>query len=415
MAVEQRQPLRVWREMDGETFSVFSDEEETAIRESAEGILVKDIKLACAKEWQLLGCVGAIEWEHVAVLASPAVFRDIGAILPPEISTDSEVEKTELANTDRIPLRYFEAVAEGEQEAESAGVSFCVKRLFEPFESRKQLDAACYTALKSMLPGAEAEARQAMKAVEEKHGPLRIWDVSKVARLDSLFFVADPVPAPAPIPAAAIPGDEPDDPYRGCADFLVNGFNPDLSGWKTGGVETMGFMFCDCAKFTGVGLEHWDVSSVTFMGDMFRGCLAFDAPLDGWSTANVKDMSHMFRMTSLSHSLNWDCSSCTDMQEMFAQCRNFNTSTRFNFKNTGRVKSMREMFREVQAFAWSCVLDWDIGGLQTANLMFWDYGSPDHACAESETGAIAGFCASDKLLMKEKGWPEDLWDYVGDD
>jgi len=402
MAVEQRQPLRVWREMDGETFSVFSDEEETAIRESAEGILVKDIKLACAKEWQLLGCVGAIEWEHVAVLASPAVFRDIGAILPPEISTDSEVEKTELANTDRIPLRYFEA--EGEQELES-GVSFCVRRLFEPFESREQLGAACYTALKSMLPDAGAEARQAMKAVEEKHGPLRIWDVSKVASLDVLFHGGDEIEPDAEenLDVPAHRGD-PD-----CADFLVNGFNPDLSGWKTGGVETMGFMFCDCAKFTGVGLEHWDVSSVTFMGDMFRGCTAFDAPLGAWSTANVQDMSHMFKATGLSHSLSWDCSSCTDMEDMFAGCQNFNTSTRFDFKNTGCVCFMDGMFKEVKAFAWSCVLDWDIGGLETAACMFSRHGPPEKARAQSK--ALAGFLilsASDKLRMKEKGWPEDF-------
>lgn len=62
---------------------------------------------------------------------------------------------------------------------------------------------------------------------------------------------------------------------------------------------------------------------------------------------------------------------------------------------------MGHMFEDVNAFEWRCILDWDISGLEDAACMF----------CKRRNAALAPvltFSASDKLQMKEKGWPENI-------
>ena len=40
-------------------------------------------------------------------------------------------------------------------------------------------------------------------------------------------------------------------------------FDCDLSNWNVSNMTNMHALFCECNKFTGKGLEHWDVSNVT--------------------------------------------------------------------------------------------------------------------------------------------------------
>eukprot|EP00392_Amoebophrya_sp_AT5.2_P010154 g10207.t1 len=312
---QQRAALLVRRELDGDLFSVFSEEETATLRGGAEGILVRDLKVAIAEKWEAMGCAAEVDWECVQVLAREAIAVEIAAIAPAEVDPDSsDGQKTTLGDGVRIPVHYFAADGRGDDVVDE--VSFFVKH-FDAFTSRSQLQAACSVALESMSPGADAAAQKAMDEVEAKHGPLRIWDVSGVEDLSHLFHALGP-----PFPRSG--------PPEACHHFLRQSFNPDLSGWKTRGVKSMSSMFKSCEGFTGFGLNNWDVSSVEKLTNMFQGCCKFRAPLDRWSPSKCRDMCQMFRVEG---EIN-----------MFADCWGVNQANRFDFKNTGRVIHMSGMF-----------------------------------------------------------------------
>eukprot|EP00392_Amoebophrya_sp_AT5.2_P001841 g1846.t1 len=403
MAHQQNVPrLLVRRELTGQLFAIFSENETAALRAGDGTILVQELKKAIAKQWQEIGWSEPFGWECVQVLATQAAAQEMGAIpLPPvpeqtdpeeagEADQSATVFRHFCADIERIPLNHFEE--------DEVGVSFGVK-LFTPFTSREQLDDACRTALLSMLPDADAAARQAMEEVESLRGPLRIWDVSAVADLSSLFRVFS------------------DDIYErypeDCVDFLFRdapgGFDADLSGWKTTGVTSMASMFCGCSSFTGTGLASWDVGSVTTFENMFAGCHEFAARLDCWSTSSCENMRGMFQETCfpIGHGLRgWDCTSCTDMSDMFSDCMlrgEIPSAIAFSFKNTGRVVSMRGMFARLEldtededhvASLLSSLSDWDISRLESAAGMF-------EGRTEDE------FDADVMQHLREKGWKTD--------
>ena len=95
---------------------------------------------------------------------------------------------------------------------------------------------------------------------------------------------------------------------------------PDLSK-----VTDMGGMFRGCTSFN-QPLNNWNVSKVTYMSSMFSGCTSFNHPLNSWDVSKVTYMSSMFSgCTSFNQPLNsWDVSKVTFMDNMFSGCTSFN-------------------------------------------------------------------------------------------
>jgi len=73
-------------------------------------------------------------------------------------------------------------------------------------------------------------------------------------------------------------------------------------------------------------IEHWDVSNVTIMTNLFYGCADFNADISGWNVSNVTNMQEMFHgCTNFNRDISrWNVSNVTNMQEMFASCEMFN-------------------------------------------------------------------------------------------
>ncbi len=155
------------------------------------------------------------------------------------------------------------------------------------------------------------------------------------------------------------------DMFYGCENmtFAVNIDTPDLTN-----VTNMGRMFRGCTSFN-QPLEKWDVSNVTDMNQMFWFCTSFNQPLEKWDVSKVTNMMRMFRDCSAFNQPlnNWNVSQVTDMGEMFWSCKTFNQP--LNNWNVSKVTNMREMFVGCTSFN-QPLEKWDVSKVTNMGVMF---------------------------------------------
>ena len=110
--------------------------------------------------------------------------------------------------------------------------------------------------------------------------------------------------------------------------FGCSNFNCDLSSWNVSNMTHMSFMFCNCNKFTGKGLDKWGtrVSNVEYLSGMFMNCENLDVDLSSWKISNIYGIGSMFEgckkfKSDLSH---WDCTNVkyNDDRDVFKNCPN---------------------------------------------------------------------------------------------
>lgn len=133
--------------------------------------------------------------------------------------------------------------------------------------------------------------------------------------------------------------------FSGCERLELNATDaPDLSQ-----VETMSFMFEDCAVFNS-SINHWDVSTITDMSGLFSGAGSFNMPLDQWEVSQVTDMHLMFENAqSFNQPLNgWELGGVTDIQFMFSGANKFNQP--LNNWDVSDVTTIRGLFMDAVSF-----------------------------------------------------------------
>ena len=132
--------------------------------------------------------------------------------------------------------------------------------------------------------------------------------------------------------------------FRGCSTF-----NQPLEKWDVSKVTDMRGMFYGCSAFN-QPLEKWDVSKVTDMEEMFYGCSTFNQPLEKWDVSKVTDMEEMFYGCSAFNQPleKWDVSKVTRMRGMFEGCSAFNQP--LEKWEVSKVTNMIEMFADCRTF-----------------------------------------------------------------
>ena len=70
--------------------------------------------------------------------------------------------------------------------------------------------------------------------------------------------------------------------------------NINIENWNVSKVTNMRDMFAQCRNFN-CDLSKWDVSQVKDMEGMFTRCENFDSDLGNWDVSHVKDMGEMFK------------------------------------------------------------------------------------------------------------------------
>ena len=151
--------------------------------------------------------------------------------------------------------------------------------------------------------------------------------------------------------------------FRGCS-----AFNQPLEKWDVGNVTDMSLMFSFCRSFN-QPLEKWDVGNVTDMSLMFSFCSVFNQPLEKWNVGKVTNMSEMFRGCSAFNQPleKWDVGRVTAMGNMFSGCSAFNQP--LEKWDVGKVKDMREMFCDCGVFNQS-LEKWNVGKVKDMREMF---------------------------------------------
>ena len=152
---------------------------------------------------------------------------------------------------------------------------------------------------------------------------------------------------------------------------LVVAESLNLGDIDTSAITDMSWLFYESWRKDFSGIENWDVSSVTDMSGMFRGCENFNQSLDNWDVSSVTNMSMMFRgCTNFNQPLdNWDVSSVANMSDMFADCENFNQP--LNNWDVSSVTNMSAMFYECYNFN-QPLNNWDVSSVTNMSYMFYD-------------------------------------------
>ena len=150
------------------------------------------------------------------------------------------------------------------------------------------------------------------------------WDLSNIADLSDLFSSN----------------------HFSSIDFNIFSF---ISDWNVSHVTNMKGMFKGCMRFN-LPLNNWVVSNVTNMENMFEECTSFNNPLDNWIVSSVTNMKGMFdHCNKFNQPLNnWVVSSVTNMKEMFKWCQFFNQP--LNNWDVSKVTNMKNMFEKCSKF-----------------------------------------------------------------
>jgi len=101
-------------------------------------------------------------------------------------------------------------------------------------------------------------------------------------------------------------------------------FNQPIGNWDVSKVEKMDGMFYNAESFN-QPIGEWNVSKVTNMTSMFARATSFNQPIGEWNVSNVIEMSFMFeRASSFNQAIDkWDVSNAHFRTYMFAGATSF--------------------------------------------------------------------------------------------
>lgn len=107
----------------------------------------------------------------------------------------------------------------------------------------------------------------------------------------------------------------------------VEKFNQDMTWWaRTWNVSNMATMFRGCRAFN-QPVNDWNISGVVDIGDCFSHCSEFNQPVDRWDTSNVRHFSGVFiRCYKFNRPLDrWDFGKATSALYFLYDAESFNS------------------------------------------------------------------------------------------
>src|SRR5690606_21363670 len=151
--------------------------------------------------------------------------------------------------------------------------------------------------------------------------------------------------------------------FRGCDEISIDAEDaPDLSQ-----VTDMWGMFWGSS--INQNINHWNLSNVTNIGNLFRDAKLFDQPLDQWDVSNVTNMPQVFmNAESFNQDIGyWDVSNVTNMGAMFNGAKSFNRD--IGSWDVGNVDRMNAMFQGATNFNQD-ISKWNVSNVTTMDKMF---------------------------------------------
>ena len=139
-------------------------------------------------------------------------------------------------------------------------------------------------------------------------------------------------------------------------------------------VTTMSSMFRGCSTLEELDVSDWDVSKVTNMSSMFQDCQTVTAlDVSGWKTAGVKNISSMFSGCSNLASIDvsdWTVDNVTEMNAIFKYCPKLASPMNLSGWKVGKVTSMMLMFEGCTSLTELNVSGWDVSNAKSLRGIF---------------------------------------------
>jgi surface protein len=157
--------------------------------------------------------------------------------------------------------------------------------------------------------------------------------------------------------------------FNGCSNMVYNATDiPNMTS-----VTSMIGMFRGCSLFNG-DITLWDVSNITNMSSMFQGASIFNQDISSWNVSSVNNMHSMFRdALQFNQPIgNWNVSSANNMSIMFYGAASFNQD--ISSWNVSSVNTMWYMFRGATAFNQD-IGSWIVSAVTNMEQMFFSASS----------------------------------------
>ena len=155
------------------------------------------------------------------------------------------------------------------------------------------------------------------------------------------------------------------DMFRGCT--ILNS-PTNIGTWNTATVTIMAGVFAGANAFN-QDISSWNTASVTTMSEMLINATAFNQNIGLWNTSVVMDMGYMFfRASAFNQPIgSWNTAAVKDMRYMFFEANSFNQP--IGTWNTAAVTTMSNMFQLNTAFN-QPIGAWNLSSLTNMNQMF---------------------------------------------
>jgi len=108
----------------------------------------------------------------------------------------------------------------------------------------------------------------------------------------------------------------------------ARGMNADLTKWSVGKVVRLQDAFRSASKFTGTGLALWDTASATTLDSIFSMAVEMNADLTGWKVGKVTSLAYTFNWASKFTGTGvdaWDITKVAVMTDTFASTTSLTT------------------------------------------------------------------------------------------
>ncbi len=154
--------------------------------------------------------------------------------------------------------------------------------------------------------------------------------------------------------------------FRGCT--VLNG-PANMGSWNTANVTTMSVMFGNAVAFN-QPIGTWNTAAVTNMSFLFDGATSFNQPIGTWNTASVTNMQAMFQSASAFNQplANWNVGNVTNMGNLFSFAIAFDQP--IGNWNTAKVTNMEALFQSTNTFNQS-LANWNTTKVTKMGNMFY--------------------------------------------
>ncbi|MGP1992167.1 BspA family leucine-rich repeat surface protein [Zobellia laminariae] len=172
----------------------------------------------------------------------------------------------------------------------------------------------------------------------------------------------------------------------------------EILNWGTIQWKTMENAFYGCENLNFDAIDSPDLSQITSLKQMFRGCTSFNGIVNNWDTSTITDISGIFYEAEIFNRplANWTTNSVTDMSFSFYKAELFNEP--LDSWNTGAVTTMSNMFKNAEKFNQN-INNWNVSQVTDMSNLFYnarDFNQPMSNWDVSKVTTIAGmFYATD--------------------